>query len=108
MLLVRVQPPDLPAGKWGLFRHTRRHRMVGFPAMAGEDHRDPAEIHRERRRVVDRELNLAQFAQAKADQHGGPTSDLGAKCLAAASNHRLRALCIHAGIEPIDGKDQEP
>lgn len=74
--------------------------------MAGEDHRDPAEIYRERREVVEIEIKKARFAEEASIRHGGLTSDLGSKALIAATNHRLRALCIHAGIEKIDGDSE--
>jgi hypothetical protein len=54
--------------------------------------RDPAEVARERREEIDGLLRKAQEREK-----GSKGSDF-----VLANNYRLRALCIHHGLGPVD------
>jgi hypothetical protein len=75
--------------------------------MAGEaDHRDPAEIARERRDAVDLHIAAAQKLEEEALEYAIASSRLSR--IAEATNRRIQALCIHARLDDyIDGKDPE-
>lgn len=76
--------------------------------MAGEaDHRDPAEIARERRDAVDLHIAAAQKLEEEALEYANGDSSRLSR-IAEATNRRIQALCIHARLDDyIDGKDPE-
>ncbi len=77
--------------------------------MAGEEHRDPAEVAAERREAVDRHMAAAQrYEEAAVEAEHKENLQSSNSLLVVANNHRLQALCIHARIDEfIDGEDSK-
>lgn len=74
--------------------------------MAGEEHRDPAEIAAERREAVDRHIAGAQkMEEAALEAECKDNLVAATRLMTCANNSRLQALCIHARIDEfIDGE----